>query len=448
MSTAFVNASVIPVQPGAQPYAGHLVVGDDGRVAATGPGPVPAGVAVGTTVDLDGLLVLPGFVSAHSHLWQSAFRGVADGRGTYAWLSRLHLRFGPSMIEEDMYQFTRHGGIDLLRHGVTTVCNHTHNFGVGAMGQWRATLDLPQRSHYAFSSTYGATPDERLADIRRFEAETAGAAGDPRILGRAVNTTGLLPVEAMRRESELLAELGLGKHAHYLEDPSEAQVQAADFPALVDGGRVGPDTVFAHFIHTNPEIVATAARLGAAMAWNPLSNGRLGSGIADVVGYRAAGMRVGLGLDGQASADASDPFQNMRTGLYLLRASAQDGTVMSCRDVLHLHTLGAAGVLGVEDSVGSLEVGKQADFVVLDPTRPSAGPVAEDVYAHVVLAMSAVNLAGVYVAGQLVSQGPLGTSAGVDAWEAHDVPGRMAELRRLAPGPDDVATVGSPWRQP
>ena len=120
---------------------------------------------------------------------------------------------------------------------------------------------------------------------------------------------------------------------------------------------------------------------------------------------RAAGLRVGLGVDGQASADVADPFQNMRTGLYLLRATAGDAKVMSSREILRMHTLGSAEALGVEDGVGSLEPGKFADFVVLDPERPSTGPLAPDLYAHSVLALSAANITDVRVGARSVSTG-------------------------------------------
>jgi cytosine/adenosine deaminase-related metal-dependent hydrolase len=138
------------------------------------------------------------------------------------------------------------------------------------------------------------------------------------------------------------------------------------------------------------------------MVWQPTSNGRLGSGFADVVRVRAAGMRVGMGLDDQSCTDISDPFANMRMGLYTTRALHHDAAVLMPRDVLRMHTLGAAEVLGVADRVGSLEVGKYADFVVVDHRDPSTGPVW-DVLATYVLACGLRNLKQVYVGGRPVS---------------------------------------------
>jgi 5-methylthioadenosine/S-adenosylhomocysteine deaminase len=105
------------------------------------------------------------------------------------------------------------------------------------------------------------------------------------------------------------------------------------------------------------------------MSWNPLSNGRLASGVADIPKYLKMGIRVGMGVDGEASADLADPFENMRTGLYAIRDKYEDATIMSPYDVLYLHTMGSADVMGVKDKLGSLEAGKYADFLVVDPTR-------------------------------------------------------------------------------
>ncbi|QNG19516.1 amidohydrolase family protein [Rhodococcus triatomae] len=426
--TVFDNGMIYPVHdPGAAPRLGHLVVEADGTISRTAPGTFPEDEAApaDTRVDLDGALVLPGFVSAHSHLWQSVFRGIADGCSTMGWIDRLHKRFGPHLADEDMYAFTRHGYDDLLRHGITTVCNHTHDFGHGPVEQWQAALDVPARTVYSFSSTREASADERLGDIDKFAHLTRD--DRHRVLGISVNTTGLLPVAAMREEATLLRELGFGLHAHYLEDPTVAAEQQASFDDLLAAGRIGPDTLFAHFIHTTPRIRDTCAEAGAAMVWNPLSNGRLGSGIPDIPGYRDAGLRIGMGVDGQASADVADPFQNMRTGLYLLRALARDATVLDAHGVLRMHTLGSAEILGIADRVGSLEVGKFADFLVIRPPAPLP-PDRLDLWAFAVLAVSAADITDVYLGGTRVGGGP--TDRDPDA--EHDCRDRARRLYRTA----------------
>jgi cytosine/adenosine deaminase-related metal-dependent hydrolase len=107
-----------------------------------------------------------------------------------------------------------------------------------------------------------------------------------------------------------------------------------------------------------------------------------------------------MGVDGEASADLADPFENMRTGLYAIHDKYEDATVMSPYQVLWLHTMGSADVLGVKDKLGSLEPGKLADFIVIDPTR--LGRVLEDPYSNLVLVAAEPDIERVYVGGDLM----------------------------------------------
>jgi cytosine/adenosine deaminase-related metal-dependent hydrolase len=106
-----------------------------------------------------------------------------------------------------------------------------------------------------------------------------------------------------------------------------------------------------------------------------------------------------MGVDGEASADLADPFENMRTGLYAVRDKYEDASVLSPYDVLRMQTLGSADVLGVADKLGSLEVGKLADFLVVNPAR--FGPVT-DPYASLVFVAGERDLERVYVGGDLM----------------------------------------------
>jgi cytosine/adenosine deaminase-related metal-dependent hydrolase len=137
------------------------------------------------------------------------------------------------------------------------------------------------------------------------------------------------------------------------------------------------------------------------MSWNPLSNGRLASGTADIPACLKAGIRVGMGVDGEASADVADPFENMRTGLYAIRDKYEDATIMSPYDVLRMHTMGSADVLGVADRLGSLEPGKFADFLMVDPTRFRT---VFNPYASLVFVAGERDLERVYVGGDLLVQ--------------------------------------------
>jgi cytosine/adenosine deaminase-related metal-dependent hydrolase len=162
------------------------------------------------------------------------------------------------------------------------------------------------------------------------------------------------------------------------------------------------------------------------MSWQPLSNGRLGSGIADIPKYLKHGLKIGMGVDGEASADIADPFENMRMGLYFIRASYGHASIMEAFDVLRMSTMGSAEVMGVADKVGSLEVGKFADFVVITPPSP-----VFDASATVVFSVNNANIDAVYVGGEkLVDR--LALTQSDEAKTNSEVEARIGRLRSIA----------------
>ena len=164
------------------------------------------------------------------------------------------------------------------------------------------------------------------------------------------------------------------------------------------------------------------------MIWNPLSNGRLASGLADIPKYLAAGMTVGMGLDGQSTADLADPFENMRMGLYSLRMQYNEASILLPQDMLRLHTLGTARAIGVADRVGSLEIGKFADFLLVDPSQPDTGPTY-DPYATLVFACANANVDTVFVGGEAVVKRGMPLKHDVAAL-AREVKARVAAMQK------------------
>ena len=440
-ATLYRGATLLPLaaQQDAPISPGYLLVSASGMITALGAGDGSGDAAVATAraaasfsvVDLAGKIIMPGFVSGHSHLWQSAFRGITPGSELPAWLQALHYTFGAYFGPGDFAAFTRHGAYDQLRHGVTTTYNHSHYFPAGGFAQYveqfDAELTTPQRFVFAWvndGKADDATWRARLAPILRQVDPRA----DRPFLALSVNTLGNYAGPAIfAREVTLAKELGLTTQTHYLEPSANQVADRAGWSRFKEAGAVNASMSFAHFIHTDATILKDAAAAGAAMIWNPLSNGRLGSGLPQIENYLAAGLRVGMGVDGQASADISDPFENVRLGLYALRIRRENSGGLQPIDVLRLHTLKTAEVLGVQRYVGSLEVGKFADFLVVDPGEPGTGPVW-DVAATLVFACSSRNVAAVYVGGKKVVEA--GRVLGLDtAALESEVNTRVAAIR-------------------
>jgi 5-methylthioadenosine/S-adenosylhomocysteine deaminase len=409
-----------------EPFMGYLAVGADGRILAVGKGEPPPSLKAATVWDAKGHWVMPGFISAHSHLWQSAYRGLAADKTLLRWIDALYGKAVTRATAEDLYWFALEGALDHLRHGITSA--YSFNYGGHTPEQavefdeqqFRGQMDSGFRFVFGVepgrvTATYGL--DDARQRLRTFLDWIAvrQASNDPQTRGRllsvminggtAFTDTANQARKQAAMEAALMKEFDLGNQSHYLEQP-ETQVEDRQmFQWFTDAGIMTDRMIFGHFIHTDPAIIAATAKAGAAMSWNPLSNGRLASGVADIPVYLKAGVRVGMGVDGEASADLADPFENLRTGLYAIRDKYENATVMSPYDVLRLHTMGSADVLGVADRLGSLEKGKLGDFLVIDPSE--YGHVF-DPYATLVFVTSQPDLERVYVGGELkVERGKL-----------------------------------------
>ena len=399
---------------------GYMEVGEDGRIVAIEAGEPPASSS-GEVVDARGRIVMPGFVSGHNHLWQSAFRGLGADQELYGWLKSLHWTFGRHFETGDMYAFTLHGALDQMVNGITTTLNHSQTIAPSYedyMEQFAAEMDAGQ--HFIYS--YVLDSDESDVEARKAKlvdliAETEALPDGHPCLGFGLHGVGIYRgADKMSEEVSVAKELGLDMQVHYLEEKAESLKSGqSNFQTMKEGGAVWDGLVYAHFIHVTDEILNVSAAAGAKMIWNPLSNGRLASGLADVPRYIDQGLQVGLGVDGAASADIADPFQNMRMGMYALRMRDSDAGIMSCYQILEMHTLKTAQVLEVEDQVGSLAPGKYADFLIIDPVSPVFDP-----YATLVFASDASNIESVWVRG--VKQ--------VEAGEVlkHDLPELRSEV--------------------
>ena len=402
-----------------EPINGYMLVSTEGKIIRVAAGEPPPDARAAATYDADGKFILPGFISAHSHIFQTAHRGVAGDKTLLDWIGAF-MRYLNAATPDDLYWYTLHGCLDFTRYGITSaynfayVGNHWNGYekpaeqlpGDWDEAQFRGEIESGLRFIHSFGAPLLDTDAEVRRRIEEFITYTKPYQNNPRFLRLALSGgVAFSPnKQTAYREAAYMRDYDLDNQMHYLEPPNAVEVQRNKFPWLEESGllAMGPRLYFGHFIHTTPEIVAAAAKAGCNMVWNPLSNGRLASGVADIPAYLKAGMKVGMGVDDQNASDIPDPFENMRMGLYLIRDKYEDATVMSPYDVLKLHTVGSATVMRVADKVGSLEAGKYADFLVVDPRHRDTGPVY-DPYATVVLACGQANLERVYIGGEMVA---------------------------------------------
>lgn len=395
--------------------ADGLLVIEDGIVVARGPFPVLAGRFADVPVTTLAGLVVPGFVDAHVHYPQMD-RIAAHGEQLLDWLERHIFPAEQAFAERALAERTAAAFLDeLLRHGTTSalVFPTVHAHSVDALFE----AALARRLRLISGKVMMDLGPEGLADApatarAECEALIARWAGQGR-LGYAVT-----PRFALTSSDAQLAEAGallaahpaVLLHTHLAENRHECAAVAARFPDAVDYldvydrfGLVGARSVFAHCIHLSDRACGRLAESGAGIAVCPSSNLFLGSGFFDFGQADRHGVRLGLGTD----IGAGTSFSMLHTaGLAYQAALAREDRLDPFR-TLYLATTGSAGLLQIADRVGALEVGQEADFVVLDPAatpllaRRTAGTgLAERLFALQILGDDRA-VAQSYILGEL-----------------------------------------------
>jgi 5-methylthioadenosine/S-adenosylhomocysteine deaminase len=414
------NCQIITLVVGEEdPFNGYIVVGEDGRIAQIGHGRAPAEIEAEIVFDAAGKVAMPGFISGHSHLSGSVTRGLAIDQWVTEWSKAISWLSTAGRPEPgDYYHYVLHGALDMLRGGVTTVYNYTTGpVGAGSdLYLEQLEAEFAAGGHFVFGyyppvRDPGKSFEQMKADVRAYLNRAQTHPRRELLLRSSFGSIAMRWTEDISQiEFDLLKafpEFGLDMQMHYLEPPPTVPrtiYERGNFPWLKRHGVLGPNLTFAHFIHPTDEILTASVAAGATMIWNPLSNGRLGSGLADVPRYLKLGMTVGMGIDGQSSADVADPFENMRVGMYGFRFRDRDPRGFQPLDMLRLHTIGTAKAIRVDKDVGTLAVGKFGDVLLIDPYWPDTGPII-DLYATLVLACDRMNIASVFVAGRHVMEG-------------------------------------------
>jgi 5-methylthioadenosine/S-adenosylhomocysteine deaminase len=350
-----------------------------GRIVAIGAGARPPGCRV---VDISGGFVLPGLVQGHIHLGQTLFRGLAERRRLLAWLRQRIWPLEAAHDDESAYWSALLGGAECLLSGTTTI--QDIGLGPGARGLLDGILASGLRAVAGQclmdcgegmpAGLAGATDDVLAATAALGDRYDGAAAGRLRY---ALNPRFILSCSDPLWQGirDLAARRDWPIHTHALEQRDET----AAVRALKDGrdeieyfdqaGILAADFRVAHGVWLTDAHLTRARGGRFSVVHCPGSNLKLGSGLADVVRIRRHGVPVGIGADGAACNNDLDAFEELRLAA-LLQQVQHGPDAFSGLDALRLATSEGARAIGLGDDIGSLEVGKRADLVVLDATRP------------------------------------------------------------------------------
>ncbi|MEE8526755.1 MAG: amidohydrolase family protein [Thermoanaerobaculia bacterium] len=372
-------------------------------------------------IDVQGCLVLPGLVQGHVHLGQTFFRGLAEQRTLLDWLRQRIWPLEAAHDDESAYWCTLLGAAECLLGGTTTV--QDIGIGPGAHGYLRGLADSRLRaiagkclmdSGEGLPAELKEATDDVLASVEALGDEFDG--GDDGRLHYAINPRFVLTCsDALWRGTRELAERrGWPVHTHALESKEETEQvklskQGRDEIEFFDEqGILATDLRIAHGVWLDARHYGRLRDSRFSVVHCPSSNLKLGSGIADVVGLRNARIPVGIGCDGSACNNDLDAFEELRLTA-LLQQYRHGPAAFSGQDALRLATHEGAAALGLADEIGSLEVGKRADLVVLETSRPELwAAAAADLHDVVAFGASRGHVRHVFVDGeQLVEDGRL-----------------------------------------
>lgn len=344
-----------------------------------------SGQAADRVIDARGMIVLPGLVNTHHHLYQTLTRALpaAQDADLFHWLRTLYPIWA-ELTPDAVYTSALVGLAELVLTGCTTAADHLYLFPNGSKldDEIRAAREIgvrfhPTRGSMSLGESQGGLPPDRVCDsedaILRDSRRVIETFHDPKPYSMCrVSLAPCSPFsvtqDLMRESARLARAHKVHLHTHLAETRDEEDFCLQKFGKRpVDYAEdlewMGDDVWFAHSVWVNDAEIARYAKFGVGIAHCPSSNMRLASGMAPIVKMLRAGVKVGLGVDGSASNDSSHMLAESRQAMLLQRVGG-DPKALTARQALELGTLGGARVLG-RDDIGALEVGKAADFIAV-----------------------------------------------------------------------------------
>ena len=365
--------------------------------------------------DLKGHIILPGFVNTHHHFYQTLTRVVPDAQDAnlFNWLKTLYPIWA-RMKPDDIRISTKTALAELALSGCTTASDHLYLFPNGSRldDEIEAALEMGLRLHASRGSmslgeSKGGLPpdsvveneDQILKDSQRvIEAYHDSQPGSLTQVVLAPCSPFSVTGDLMKESAALAREYGVQLHTHLAETEDEVDFTIQQFGKrpvayMEEVDWIGSDVWFAHSVYLNQDEIGVYAKHNCGVAHCPSSNMRLASGAAPILDLVAAGVDVGLGVDGSASNDSSHLLGETRQAMLLARLRAgmegasrsggEENLIMTARQALELATRGGAAVLGRSD-IGSLEPGKAADFTAINLNRIDYAGALHDPVAAIV----------------------------------------------------------------
>ena len=369
---------------------GSIAIDGTAIVAIDTPANIAARYQAADTIDATGKVVMPGLINTHTHAAMVMYRGLGNDLALMDWLQKYIFPAEAKTVSPEFVRVgTRLALLEMIQSGTTLyadmyyfeeeVARVTRAAGLrGVLGQTVIEFPVPDAK----------TPADALKRTEAFAREFANdELITPSLAPHAVYT---LDAKTLTAVSELARRLNIPIQIHLAETSAETGMSQERHKmrpvAILDSLKFwAPVTIAAHAVWINPDEITLLKQRNVGVSNNPESNMKLASGTAPVLGYRKAGVNVGIGTDGAASNNDLDMFEAMRQAAFQQKLITMDPTAISAPEALEMATIGGARVVGQHARVGSLEPGKRADLIVVGLSKarqvPLFDPVAQIVYS-------------------------------------------------------------------
>jgi 5-methylthioadenosine/S-adenosylhomocysteine deaminase len=384
METRIEHATLIPMtERGCIIRNGSLHV-KDGRIVGIGKGRKGRVGAKAKTIDAAGMILMPGLVNTHVHLFQTLIRGICDNLPLLDWLKKIYA-VGKVLTAKDCYQGALLGCLESIRSGTTTLLDHHFLFrdpeiadailtafketkirGFLARGMMDEGALVPPEAKQSHEEMFHHCDDLLSRYASEIQEKRLGILLGP-------NTPGINSTPELIKETKRFAgDKGLRISTHIAENDGilEQVKEKYGFSGVVEFlnslGFLGEEVIGAHGVRVSPAEIQILRDTQTTVAHNPVSNMFLADGVAPVAAMLREGVNVSLGTDSTAGNNTQNMFEVMKATTLLQRVTSFDATLLPPWEVLELATINGARALGLEKEIGSLEVGKRADFIGID----------------------------------------------------------------------------------
>lgn len=397
------GAYVVTMDPALGDRPGADVLVRDGEIIAIG-NELPAQNAA--AISGRGMMLLPGFVDTHWHLWNSFMRGLigaGPGRDYFA----VKRGLAPYYEPVDFYRAARLALAEALDCGITTIHNWDHNLRApeDADANILAQLDMGIRARFSYGcpDNFARARLMDLADLERFRAQWTPQATDHRVtLGVALRGPFRTEPDIYQREWDAARKSGLPITMHCDRCMREAGCRRCDIASMKDKGLLGPDVQIVHAVHAAPADIEAMAETRTHLSLSPQTELRT-MGFPKVTEMLAAGVLVSLSIDTTATPCNADMFSQMRVTLSTEMARVENPG-LTPRRMLQMATLDGARDLGLADKTGSITPGKRADLILVRMNDLNMVPCGDPVDV-LVLSGLPQNVDTVIVDGRILKRG-------------------------------------------